>query len=115
MGNNRLECTELLLLEGGARINVREAKGWTPIAMAAFHGLKKMCLLLMAMHADPDLQNAYRRNAHELAKDDEISEVLREPPMFWQRLRDAESAGESGAACTGEDHDSSAQTDALPL
>lgn len=111
---NRLECAEVLVEVGGARVDVREGKGWTPLAIAAFRGFKRMCAFLLAKGADPHIPNAYRRCAHDLAKDEEVAELLRRPPEIWRPLREqaAEDVGLGDAqvsngidtaadACTG--------------
>merc|ERR1711924_31879 len=64
----------------GVNVNLRDAKGWTCIAVAAFHGHKQVCRELMNKKADPNIPNAYRKDANDVAKDDEIREVLREMP-----------------------------------
>merc|ERR1719201_2273113 len=72
----------MLVDEMGVHVNLRDAKGWTPIAVAAFHGHKQVCRELMGRKADPSIPNAYRKDAHDVAKDDEIKEVLRDPFLF---------------------------------
>lgn len=67
----------MLLEDLGFNVNWREAKGWTPIAIAAFHGHKRLCQVFMAKKADPHIANAYRKDAFQVAKDDEIAEVLK--------------------------------------
>jgi len=75
--HGRQEITTMLLEEFGFGINPRDSKGWTPIAIAAFHGHKKICQVLMTKKADPNIENAYRKDAFAIAKDDEIREVLK--------------------------------------
>lgn len=74
--HGRLEVVQMLLEEYGLAVNPRDSKGWTPIAVAAFHGHKKLCQFLMSKKADPQIANAYRKDAFDVAKDDEIKEVL---------------------------------------
>eukprot|EP00913_Durusdinium_trenchii_P023910 g22455.t1 len=73
----RHEIVSMLLEEFGFAVNPRDSKGWTPISIAAFHGHKKVCQVLMAKKADPSIENAYRKDAFTVAKDDEIREVLK--------------------------------------
>jgi len=73
----RLECVELLIDEWGMDSNAREMKGWTPIAISAFRGNKKVCMALLQRKADPLMANSYRKDALAVAQDDEIREVLR--------------------------------------
>jgi len=75
--HGRQEIASMLLEEFGFGINPRDSKGWTPISIAAFHGHKKICQVLMAKKADPNIENAYRKDAFSVAKDDEIREVLK--------------------------------------
>ncbi|CAK9036919.1 unnamed protein product [Durusdinium trenchii] len=75
--NGRHEIVSMLLEEFGFAVNPRDSKGWTPISIAAFHGHKKVCQVLMAKKADPSIENAYRKDAFTVAKDDEIREVLK--------------------------------------
>lgn len=72
----QLECVELLIDEWGMDKNAREIKGWTPIAISAFRGHKKVCMSLLQRKADPLIANAYRKDALAVAQDDEIREVL---------------------------------------
>jgi len=76
--HGRLEVVAMLLEEYGLGVNPRDSKGWTPIAIAAFHGHKKVCQVLMTKRADPQIENAYRKDAFAVAKDDEIRETLKE-------------------------------------
>jgi len=73
----RLECVEMLIDELGMDKNIREAKGWTPVAIAAFRGHKRVCQALLERKADPLIENAYRKDALAVAKDDEIREALK--------------------------------------
>mmetsp|Transcript_97647 Transcript_97647/g.188311 ORF Transcript_97647/g.188311 Transcript_97647/m.188311 type:complete len:566 (-) Transcript_97647:108-1805(-) len=73
----RLEFVELLIDEWGMDRNAREMKGWTPVAISAFRGHKKVCIALLQRKADPLIVNAYRKDALAVAQDDEIREVLR--------------------------------------
>lgn len=82
--HGRLDCVVMLLDDMGVNVNLRDSKGWTPIAVAAFHGHKAVCKELMARKADPSMMNAYRKDAIDVAKDDEIKEVLRNPSAFIQ-------------------------------
>lgn len=82
--HGRVECVVMLLDDMGLNINLRDSKGWTPIAVAGFHGHKAVCKALMARKADPSIINAYRKDAIDVAKDDEIKEVLRNPSAFIQ-------------------------------
>lgn len=75
--HGRQEVTSMLLEDFGFGINPRDSKGWTPISIAAFHGHKKICQVLMAKKADPSIENAYRKDAFAIAKDDEIRDVLK--------------------------------------
>jgi len=74
--HGRLDCVVMLIDEMGLNVNLRDSKGWTPIAVAAFHGHKTTCRELMIRKADPTIMNAYRKDASDVAKDDEIKEVL---------------------------------------
>lgn len=49
---------------------------WTPLQIAAFHGNRKICEYLIEKNANPELYNSYRKNAIDLAKDDEVKAVL---------------------------------------
>ncbi|CAE7865034.1 TNKS2 [Symbiodinium microadriaticum] len=75
--HGRQEIVTLLFDSFGFGANPRDSKGWTPIAVAAFHGHKKICQVLMARKADPLIENAYRKDAFAVAKDDEIKETLK--------------------------------------
>merc|ERR1719199_1067466 len=91
--HNKLECMKLLVDELGMNVNLRDAKGWTPIAMAAFHGHKQICRELMGRKADASIANAYRKDAHDVAKDDEIKEVLSDQSLWLNPgLQDAGEA-----------------------
>ncbi|CAD7928547.1 unnamed protein product [Amoebophrya sp. A25] len=59
-----------------AVIDARDNKGWTPLQVASFHGHRKICELLLSKRANPELFNGYRKNAIDLAKDDEVKDVL---------------------------------------
>eukprot|EP00933_Yihiella_yeosuensis_P028719 TRINITY_DN22555_c0_g1_i1.p1 TRINITY_DN22555_c0_g1~~TRINITY_DN22555_c0_g1_i1.p1 ORF type:complete len:568 (+),score=160.07 TRINITY_DN22555_c0_g1_i1:94-1797(+) len=72
----RLDVVVMLLEEICMEVNPRDAKGWTPVACAAFHGQKAVVKALMAKNADPMIENAYRKSAFDVAKDDEIKETL---------------------------------------
>merc|ERR1712217_380596 len=73
----RLEIVEMLIDELKLDVNCREGKGWTPVAIAAFHGHKKVVQALMARKADPLIENAYRKDAFQVAQDDEMREALK--------------------------------------
>mmetsp|Transcript_64940 Transcript_64940/g.152784 ORF Transcript_64940/g.152784 Transcript_64940/m.152784 type:complete len:550 (+) Transcript_64940:63-1712(+) len=75
--HGRLEIVSLLLDTFSFGANPRDSKGWTPIAVAAFHGHKKVCQALMSKKADPLIENAYRKDAFAVAKDDEIRDTLK--------------------------------------
>lgn len=86
MGNNvlhiasqhgRLDIVIALLDEFHMDVNCREAKGWTAIAIAAFKGHKKLCQALMQRKANPEIPNAYRKDAFDVAQDDEIRSTLK--------------------------------------
>jgi len=79
--HGKLDCVTLLIDEMGLGVNVRDAKGWTPIAIAAFHGHKQLCRELMNRKADPMIKNAYNKDACDVAKDEEIKEVLADPSV----------------------------------
>lgn len=73
---DRLEICVALIDDFGMNVNCQEAKGWTPIAIAAFKGHKKLCLALMERKAAPEIRNAYKKDAHDVAQDDEIRDAL---------------------------------------
>jgi len=75
--HGRLEIAVALIQDFGIDVNCREAKGWTPIAIAAFKGHKKLCQALMELKASPEIPNAYRKDAFAVAQDDEIRETLK--------------------------------------
>ncbi|CAJ1348658.1 unnamed protein product [Effrenium voratum] len=75
--HGKQDVVSLLVEEFGFPVNAQDAKGWTPIAIAAFHGYKKVCQVLMTRKADPLIENAYRKDAFAVAKDDEIRDVLK--------------------------------------
>ena len=49
--------------------NRRDAKGWTPLAVAIFCDQKKCAELLLAHGADPTIANSFGHTAYDLAKD----------------------------------------------
>ncbi|OQR92508.1 hypothetical protein ACHHYP_03642 [Achlya hypogyna] len=53
-----------------ANVNARDAKGWTPIAIAVFHQSKRVARLLLEHGANPRLKNQYNKDAFDLAQDD---------------------------------------------
>ncbi|KAJ1444699.1 ankyrin repeat-containing domain protein [Pelagophyceae sp. CCMP2097] len=62
-------------------VNRRDAKGWSPIAVAVFHDQKHAARLLLDHGADPELVNQYGHSAFKLAQDSIASEertVLRD-------------------------------------
>jgi len=75
--HDRIECVIMLIEEMKMDPNIREAKGWTPVAIAAFRGHKKLCQELMSRRGDPEIQNAYRKDAFDVAQDDEIKQCLK--------------------------------------
>merc|ERR1712176_341683 len=89
----RLECVEMLIDEMKLDVNLRDGKGWTPVAISGFRGHKKVVQSLIARKADPLIENAYRKDAFAVAKDDEIRDVLKE----------ADNVGSSGAAGSAEE------------
>lgn len=78
----KLDCVKFLIDEMGMGVNLRDAKGWTCIAVAAFAGHKNLCRELMGRRADPSMANAYHKDAFDVSKDDEIREVLNNPGLF---------------------------------
>lgn len=74
--HDKLDCVVMLLEEYSLDVNTRDAKGWTPIAISAFHGHKNLCKELIGRKGDPMIENAYRKDAFQVAKDDEIKETL---------------------------------------
>eukprot|EP00747_Dinoflagellata_sp_TGD_P185938 gnl/TRDRNA2_/TRDRNA2_42733_c0_seq1.p1 gnl/TRDRNA2_/TRDRNA2_42733_c0~~gnl/TRDRNA2_/TRDRNA2_42733_c0_seq1.p1 ORF type:complete len:563 (-),score=162.67 gnl/TRDRNA2_/TRDRNA2_42733_c0_seq1:114-1802(-) len=74
--HGRHEVIASLIEEFKMDVNLRDSKGWTPVAIAAFRGHKKACQELMMRKAQPDIQNAYRKSAIDVAQDDEIRQVL---------------------------------------
>jgi len=74
--HDKLDCVVMLLEEYGLDVNTRDAKGWTPIAISAFHAHKNLCKELIGRKGDPMIENAYRKDAFQVAKDDEIKETL---------------------------------------
>ncbi|CAD7928023.1 unnamed protein product [Amoebophrya sp. A120] len=73
---DRMEVCVYLLDEANAQVDARDSKGWTPLQIASFHGNRKGCELLLSKKANPELLNAYRKSAIDLAKDDEVKAVL---------------------------------------
>ncbi|CAE7922743.1 ANKRD50, partial [Symbiodinium sp. KB8] len=54
-----------------------ERKGWTPVALAAFHNQPKVLRLLLEHGGDPRIANAYNSNAFQLgAQHPEVMQVL---------------------------------------
>ncbi|KDO24342.1 hypothetical protein SPRG_10419 [Saprolegnia parasitica CBS 223.65] len=51
-------------------VNARDAKGWTPIAIAIFHQSKRVARLLLHHGANPRLKNQYNKDAFDLAQDE---------------------------------------------
>merc|ERR1719277_2782640 len=104
----------MLLDEMKVGANLRDAKGWTPVAVAAFRGHKKVCQALVDRRGNPEIQNAYRKSAFDVAQDDEIVEVLKRAMDQPQRVLagsgaaaakglNSASASSSGAAAEGDD------------
>lgn len=71
------EVVNMLIEEYKMDVNLQDSKGWTPIAVAGFYGHKRTCLGLLERKADPTLPNAYRKDAYDVAKDDEIKDTLK--------------------------------------
>merc|ERR1712194_653187 len=69
-------CEFLMGEEVKIQLEGRDNKGWTPLQIAAFHGNRKVCELLCKNGANPETVNSYRKSAIDLAKDDEVKEVL---------------------------------------
>jgi len=74
--SGKQDICELIVEEGKAKVDSRDSKGWTPLMVAAFYGHKKLCIYLRSKGADPLLMNAYHKSCIDVAKDDEIKEVL---------------------------------------
>ena len=49
--------------------NRRDAKGWTPLAVAIFCDQKKSAEMLLKHGADPTIPNSFGHTAYDLAKD----------------------------------------------
>jgi len=103
--HGRLDCIKFLLDEVKMAVNSRDSKGWTPIAVAAFHAQKKACQELMARKADPLIENAYKKSAFDVAKDDEIREVLKMTPLAAESGANASSSSTPGPAAEAEEED----------
>jgi len=99
----RLEMATMLVDDFKVDVNSREAKGWTPIAIAAFRGHKKVCLALMERKADPSIPNAYRKDAYDVAHDDEIRDTLKTCVDGPKREPAASSSGDGAADADRED------------
>ena len=50
-------------------VNRRDAKGWSPVAVAVFHDRKKAAAFLLENGADPSLANQFGHTAYDIAKD----------------------------------------------
>jgi ankyrin repeat protein len=61
-----LEAMEYLLNEN-ARLDARDARGYTPMHLAALHGLALVVQRLLAAGADPRPLDALNRTPHDLA------------------------------------------------
>lgn len=61
--------------------NRRDAKGWTPLAVAIFHDQRKCAALLLDHGADPTVVNSFGHTSYDLARDQLASDektVLRD-------------------------------------
>jgi len=97
--HGKVEIIICLIKDHGCGVNPRDAKGWTPIAVAGFHGHKKACQELMALGADVLIENAYRKSALDVAKDDEIRGVLQsEVGVVGGKLGDADASAEASSS-----------------
>lgn len=107
---DKVEIAVFLIDELGMNVNLRDAKGWTPVAMAGFHGCKKVCVELMNRKADPLIANSYRKTALDVAKDDEIKDVLKGGGGIG--MTPAASSSEAPAAGEGDGADPKAKAKA---
>lgn len=104
--HGKLEIVTMLIDTYSIPVNTREAKGWTPIAIAAFKGHKKVCQALLDRQGDPSIPNAYRRDAYQVAQDDEIRDTLQAGPTRASASGAADDADDAAdAADAGEDED----------
>ena len=89
------EEESMLIRTFKVNVNSRDAKGWTPVAIAVFHHSKQVLKLLLDHGADPTLRNEYHKNAIDMCQDEldaagnvmkrheEVLQVIQE----WQTQR----------------------------
>jgi len=95
--SGKQDICELIVEEGKAKVDSRDSKGWTPLMVAAFYGHKKLCVYLRSKGADALLMNAYHKSCIDVARDDEIKEVL----LAEQTAEGPGGGGGSAAAGSG--------------
>ncbi|KAF1329213.1 Set3 histone deacetylase complex ankyrin repeat protein, partial [Globisporangium splendens] len=84
---------ELLAKMIKPNVNARGCRGWTPVSIAVFHGVKRSLRVLLEHGADPKLKNQYNKNAYDFAKDilDAANNVVTSKAEIRQVLIDWES------------------------
>lgn len=70
-------ATAWLIEECSIPVDLRDAKGWTPLMIAVFHGQKDICKYLLKKGADVEACNDYNYSVLSLAEDEVIREILR--------------------------------------
>mmetsp|Transcript_17689 Transcript_17689/g.40998 ORF Transcript_17689/g.40998 Transcript_17689/m.40998 type:complete len:558 (-) Transcript_17689:67-1740(-) len=112
--HNRAEICALLIDEAKAEVNSRDAKGWTPLMVGAFVDGKKACTELLARKADPAMENAYRKSSFDLAKTDEIKELLMQASNSSTSAEAAAAVASSQAAAPASAHPKGSAPSAKP-
>ena len=107
-----------------SKINCRDAKGWTPICIAAFKKNAKMVELLLSHGADPRLPNQYNKTAFDFVRkkvdilnnvNDEGDPVIFEMLSRWdsvdataEKLQHSVASNELGATAENDTTETSA-------
>ncbi|MEQ2226405.1 hypothetical protein ILYODFUR_027139, partial [Ilyodon furcidens] len=74
--NGYVQAAELLLLEGGARVDLRDSDGWQPLHAAACWGQMHVAELLVSHGASLNVKTFLEETPIDLCEDEEFRAIL---------------------------------------